>query len=196
MSWFSQTTFDEVETRFRDGLREGLRFHLENEAEADATVSETLPTARKEWDKMHGEIAPIALLARVAAETWRQLYAPEAEIVDGRPVSFHRFALEAQVSRYLEMFRFEAIMAETDAQIARLRAEMKEDGRDRLGDIADLEARKMRLIAGFYNAVLPMDDEGGGGAAPSLCAAGPVAPRKGPREGKAWETADDLPRSP
>lgn len=46
MSWFSQTTFDEVETRFRDGLRDALRYRLESETEADATVSETFTNAR------------------------------------------------------------------------------------------------------------------------------------------------------
>lgn len=137
------------------------------------------------------------MLARVAAETWRRLFAQGSEIVDGGPVGFRRFALEAQLSRYLEMFRFEAIMAETDGQIAKLKAEIAEDGGDRLGEIADLQARQARLISGFYNAVLPMDDEDeGGGAAPALCAAGPVAPRKGPSDGKAWETADELPRRP
>ena len=200
MSWFSQADFDEVEKQFRDGLREGLRYHLENDAETEATVSEALPIARKEWEAAGGEIAAIALLARVAAETWRRLFTDFGKAAtpsDRMPFAFKRFALESQLSRYLEMYRFEAIMAETDAQVARLRAEMKEDGRNRLSEIADLEARKTRLIAGFYNAVLPMDDDGDdNGAAPALCASGPVNPRKGPGEGKAWEAADELPRNP
>ena len=197
MSWFLQEDFDEVETRFRDGLRAALCFHLENEAEADATVSATFRAARKEWDALHGEIAATSLLARVAAETWRRLFAESgAEIVDGTPIGFRRFSLEMQVSRYLEMVRFEAIMAETDGQIARLKAEMAEDGRDRLGEVADLQARQSRLIAGFYNAWLPMDDADDGGTAPALCPTGPVAPSKGPGGAKAWETCDELPRRP
>lgn len=198
MSWFLQEDFDEVETRFRNGLRAALCFHLENEAEADATVSATLRAARKEWGAKYGEIAATALLARVAAETWRRLFA-EADApnnADGMPIEFRRFTLEMQVSRYLEMVRFEAIMAETGVEIARLEAEMAEDGRDRLGEIADLQARQSRLIGGFYNALLPMDDADDGGAAPALCPTGPVGPSKGPSEAKAWETCDELPRRP
>ena len=198
MSWFLQTSFDEVEKLFGNGLRDGLRYHLESESEAAATLLVTWPTARAEWDALHGEVAAVSLLARVAAESWRRLFAGSvAEIVDKTPLSFKRFALEMQLSRYLEMVRFEAIMGETDAEIARLRADMNEDGRDRLGEIAELEARKTRLIAGFYNAVLPMDDdENDNGAAPTLCAAGPIKPSKGPGEGRKWEASDDLPRNP
>ncbi len=199
MSWFLQKNFDEVETRFREGLREALRFHLEKEPDIDATVTATFRAARKEWDALHGEISATALLARVAAETWRmRLAANEAlrEALPLKPLAFQQFNLEARLARYLEMVRFEAIMAETDGEIARLKAEMAEDGRDRLREIADLQARQSRLIAGFYNSLLPMDDSDDGGAAPALCPAGPVPPSKGPGGAKAWETCDELPRRP
>ena len=53
MSWFSQSDFNEVEARYRAGLQAGLCFHLENEAQAEATVKEALPLAREEWEAKH-----------------------------------------------------------------------------------------------------------------------------------------------
>ena len=102
--------------------------------------------------------------------------------------------LESQLARYLEMVRFEAIMAEADARIAKLRAELREGGDD-WKEIDELERQKLRVITVFYDKLLPMNDEDDG-AAPALCASGPVAPRRGPGQGRAWKEADALPRNP
>ena len=201
MSWFSQNDFNEVEARYRAGLQDGLCFHLENAAQAEATVKEAMPLARKAWDEAGGDVAAISLLARVGAETWRRVFTDlGSELVDETPALMRGFALESQLARYLEMVRFEAIIAEADAQIARLWADCKEGDRERLGEISVFEMQKMRVIAEFYDKLLPIgygygDDEDDG-AAPALCASGPVAPRRGPGEGRAWEEADALPRNP
>lgn len=189
MSWLVPESFVEVRKLYREPLNEAVLWYLEDEPETELVVGGTLDQAERQWAALEGEANVIHLLSVAAVDQIERLL-PRPWNRVGR-----RVPTVGQMEASLSAYRFEKRVAAMRATVEVLKGSIREGGATAdQADIAELERIIDQMVATFYKAHLPLDDDPEFGGA--VCKAAVPPPMRGPGGGRTFDEALAPPRSP